>query len=88
MPRVPIARRLPPPEEFALGREPEEGVRRRRGDDVVLTVPDDVVRVDDVVQADVAVDAVGVVEEELAAVVLGGRADEAGDAATGHREPG
>jgi len=54
----------------------------------VRSVPDDVVRVDDLVQADVTVDAVVVVEEELAAVVLGGGADEAGDAAGSDRKPG
>ena len=70
VPGVAVAGRLPSPDDLALRREPEEAVRRRRGDDVVRSVPHDIVGVDDVVQPDVAVDAVRVVEEELAAVVL------------------
>ena len=87
VPGVAVARRLPATDDLAVRREPEEAVRRRRGDDEMRSVPDDVVRVDDLVQPNVALDAVDVVEQELAAIVLGRRTDEAGDAVTGHREP-
>jgi hypothetical protein len=85
VPRIALAGRDPAVDYLAGRREPEDRVPARRGDHPARAVPDDVVRVHDVVEATVALNPARVVDQELTAVELGRRSQQPGESAVGNR---